>query len=175
MSTTQSPSKYNLKILEGLSFLLASLLGVLFHFVYEWSGENFFAGFFFPVNESTWEHLKLVFLPILLVSVLEYFFGQIDRDDYPCIKFRSALLAMLVIVVLFYTYTGVLGTVIDWLNIVIYFIGMGIAYLYSYRKLNAEAPLNCNPGLSLLLTFFLLILFMVFTVYPPSLGVFEVP
>ena len=175
MSDSQSISKYPLKALEGLSFLFASLLGVLFHFIYEWSDRNFFVGLFFPVNESTWEHLKLVFLPILLISVLEYFIGEINRYDYPCIKFRSALLAMLVIVVLFYTYTGVLGTFIDWVNIVIYFIGMGIAYLYSYRKLSAESPLNCNPGLSLLLTFFLLILFMVFTVYPPSLGLFKAP
>ena len=175
MSDTQLTFKSPLKTLEGLSFLTASLLGVLFHFVYDWSNENFFSGLFFPVNESTWEHLKLVFLPILIVSVLEYFIGGIQRQDFPCIKLRSALLGMLIIVVLFYTYTGVLGTTIDWLNIVIYFIGMGVAYLYSYRRLNAKSPSNCSPHLSLLLTFFLLILFMVFTVYPPSLGLFSAP
>ena len=175
MSASQASFKYPLKILEGISFLTASLLGTLSHFVYEWSGENFFAGLFFPVNESTWEHLKLVFLPILIVSVSELFIGKIQREDFPCIKLRSALFGMLIIVVLFYTYTGVLGTVVDWLNIVIYFVGMGTAYLYSYRKLNSEALLHCNPRLSLLLTFTLLILFMIFTVYPPSLGLFRAP
>ena len=108
MSNSNRISQYPLKTLEGISFLIASLLGTLFHFVYEWSGDNFFVGLFFPVNESTWEHLKLVFIPILLVSVLEYFISEIPRNDYPCIKLRSALLAMLIIVVLFYTYTGVL-------------------------------------------------------------------
>lgn len=175
MSKAQTLSKSPLKIIEALSFFTASLLGTLSHFVYQWSGKNFFASLFFPVNESTWEHLKLVFLPILLVSVSEYFIGKIQREDFPCIKLRSALLAMSVIVVLFYTYTGVLGTVIDWLNIVIYFVGMGIAYLYSYRKLNSEKLLHCNPGLSLLLTFTLLILFMLFTVSPPSIGLFQAP
>ena len=175
MSDFHPLSKYSIKALEGISFLIASLLGTLFHFVYEWSGDNFFVGLFFPANESTWEHLKLVLLPILLVSVPEYFIDKIQREDFPCIKLRSALLGMLVIVVLFYTYTGVLGTVIDWLNIVIYFIGMGAAYLYSYRKLNSGKPLHCNPSLSLLFTFTLLILFMVFTVYPPSLGLFLAP
>ena len=175
MSSTQIFSRYPLKTVEGLSFLFASLLGVLFHFVYDWSDKNFFAGLFFPVNESTWEHLKLVFLPILIVSVLEYFIGGIQRQDFPCIKLRSVLLGMLIIIALFYTYSGVLGTTIDWLNIVIYFIGMGVAYLYSYRRLNAESPSNCSPHLNLFLTFFLLILFMVFTVYPPSLGLFSAP
>ena len=175
MSNSNSISQYPLKTLESISFLIASLLGTLFHFVYEWSGNNFFAGLLFPVNESTWEHLKLVFIPILIVSVLEFLIGRLQRKDFPCIKFRSALLAMLVIVVLFYTYTGVLGTVIDWLNIVIYFIGMGAAYLYSCSKLNVETPLDCNPGLSLLLTFTLLILFMSFSIYPPQLGIFNAP
>ena len=175
MSEFQPISKYSIKTLEGISFLTASLLGTLSHFVYEWSDDNFFVGLFFPVNESTWEHLKLVFLPILIVSVSEFFIGRIQREDFSCIKLRSALLGMLVIVVLFYTYTGVLGTVIDWLNIVIYFVGMGTAYLYSYRKLNSEKLLHCNPRLSLLLTFTLLVLFMIFTVYPPSLGLFRAP
>lgn len=175
MSDSNIISKYPIKALESVSFLIASLLGTLFHFVYEWSGDNFFVGLFFPVNESTWEHLKLVFVPILLISVLEFFIGGIQRNDFPCIKLRSALLAMLVIVVLFYTYTGVLGTVIDWLNILIYFIGMGAAYLYSYRKLNSDKVLNCSPALSLLFTVTLLLLFMLFTVYPPSLGLFRAP
>ncbi len=175
MPNTPITSPYPLKTVEGIAFLVASLLGTLFHFVYEWSDNNHLIGLFFPVNESTWEHLKLVFLPILLISVLEYFIGKIEHNDYPCIKLRSSLLGMLVIVVLFYTYTGVIGMVIDWLNIIIYFIGMGVAYLYSYRKLISDVPINCNPHLSFLLTLTLLVLFMVFTVYPPPLGLFNAP
>lgn len=175
MSISIPVSKYSLKSIEVLSYLLASFLGTLFHFLYEWSGDNFFVGLFFPINESTWEHLKLVFLPILLVSLFEYFFIGAHEKDYICIKFRSSLLGMLTIIVLFYTYTGVLGIVIDWLNILIYFISMGIAYLYSYRKLSSEKTLNCNPGFSFLLMTTLLILFMIFTVFPPSLGIFNAP
>lgn len=175
MYTSNPHSKYSLKIVELISFLISSLLGTLFHFVYEWSGNNFFVGLFFPVNESTWEHLKLVFLPILLVSVSEYFIGRIQREDFPCIKLRSALLGMLVIVVLFYTYTGVLGMVVDCLNIVIYFIGMGVAYLYSYHKLGSGNTMKCNLAINILFTFTLLILFMIFTVYPPHLGLFQIP
>lgn len=38
MSATQISSPHPLKTVEGISFLIASLLGTLFHFVYEWSG-----------------------------------------------------------------------------------------------------------------------------------------
>lgn len=172
---TITPPKYSLKTLEVASFLVTGLLGVLFHFVYEWSGKNSFIGLFFPVNESTWEHLKLIFFPILLVSVIEYYAGNLKRADFICIKLRSALLGMLATVVLFYTYTGVLGTVIDWINILIFFIAIALAYFYSYRKLSSDQAVSCNPTLSLLFIFAIISLFMIFTVYPPDLGLFRAP
>ena len=42
-------------------FLVTCALGVLFHFVYDWTGENAVVGLFTPINESTWERLKLLF------------------------------------------------------------------------------------------------------------------
>ena len=41
-------------------FIFISVLGVLLHFTYEWSGDNAVVGLFSAVNESTWEHLKLL-------------------------------------------------------------------------------------------------------------------
>lgn len=45
-------------------FIFISVLGVLLHFTYEWSGDNAVVGLFSAVNESTWEHLKLLFFPV---------------------------------------------------------------------------------------------------------------
>ena len=44
-----------------IAFLVISILGTIGHFLFEWTGENAIVGLFFPVNESTWEHLKLLF------------------------------------------------------------------------------------------------------------------
>ncbi len=167
--------KSSLKTLSIISCLLTSLLGVLFHFVYEWSGNQLLLGLFFPVNESVWEHLKLIFFPLLFVSCLEYFISHPQKSDFVCIKLRSALLGMLTVVILFYTYTGILGTVIDWLNIVLYFVAVAITYLYSYHKLSSNTTLACNPNLNLLFIFSITILFMIFTIYPPNLGIFQAP
>ena len=41
--------------------ILVLISGVLLHFAYEWSGNNPLVGAFSAVNESTWEHLKLIF------------------------------------------------------------------------------------------------------------------
>jgi hypothetical protein len=48
----------------GAVFMM--LAGSALHFVYGWSSQNALVGLFAPVNESIWEHAKLVFLPPLL-------------------------------------------------------------------------------------------------------------
>ena len=52
-----------------LGMFPVAILGTLSHFVYGLSGENRFIGLFFPVNESTWEHMKLAFFPMLLFTM----------------------------------------------------------------------------------------------------------
>ena len=56
-----------------IAFVIIGALGTLGHFLYEWSGDNRLVGYFFSVNESTWEHLKLLFFPTVIYSVFEYF------------------------------------------------------------------------------------------------------
>lgn len=62
-----------------VSAALAFGLASLFHFVYEWLGGNLFAGLFFPVNESIFQHLKLTIYPLIIVWVLLFRF--IDIPD----------------------------------------------------------------------------------------------
>ncbi len=164
-----------IKTAEIVSFIIASILGVIFHFVYNWTGQIRFIGFFVPINESIWEHLKLIFYPIIIVSLAEYYLGKIRSEKFLCIKARSVWIGMLSTVVLFYTYSGVLGQVIDWINIVIYFIAMGIAYCFSYSRLTQQKPIKDTPVICILSLTVIAILFMLFSLYPPSLGIFTVP
>ena len=53
--------------LIGILFL--SVTGTLSHFLYQFSGNCFLAGLFSPVGESTWEHMKLLFFPMLFYSL----------------------------------------------------------------------------------------------------------
>ena len=47
-------------------FLFVGIFGTLFHFVYDWCRQSRLIGLFVPVNESTWEHMKLLFIPMLI-------------------------------------------------------------------------------------------------------------
>ncbi len=62
----------------------------LFHNIYNWF-PNFLTASFFPVNESLFEHLKLMFTTQIIISLIIYLILKIKR-----IKFSNYLLGLLV-------------------------------------------------------------------------------
>ena len=82
-------TRYNI-----LAFIFIGLLGSLGHFFYEWSGNNKIIGYFFATNESTWEHLKLLFFPTVIYSVIEYFFVYAGHPSFIIVSINSPLLGI---------------------------------------------------------------------------------
>jgi len=165
-----------MKSKKGLwGFLFVGVLGVLFHFAYEFLGENPVAGVFFPVNESIWEHLKLLFFPAVLWWLTEWFFIEKSPCFFP-VRMRALVLAMGAIPVLYYTYSGVIGQRFAPVDIGIYFVADGL-YFYLVSRFSAEKKEDCEGETLLSLLIFLMILFAfaAFTFYPPDLGIFWEP
>ena len=166
--------KEKIKKFHFISFIIVSILGTLLHFTYEWSGENTFVGFFSAVNESTWEHLKLIFFPMLLTTVIGYFYIGKENENYICGRVKGILAGIIFIISFFYTYTGVLGENIAIIDIASFFIGVIIAELVSYNIINLK-DYNCNKNISGLSLILLLICFIIFTYNAPNLGIFKDP
>ncbi|MEG1492560.1 MAG: DUF6512 family protein, partial [Oscillospiraceae bacterium] len=104
-SSLEKPLRW---ILLGIPALF--VIGALSHFAFDALGKSPIIGAFFPVNESVWEHLKLLLLPLILWWSLYYLFrGKkygIDKNRW----FGGALIALLsslfAIPLLYYFYTG---------------------------------------------------------------------
>ena len=47
------------------------LLSFASHFIYKWIPNALFS-IIFPINESIWEHMKLLVTPVLIFSLIEY-------------------------------------------------------------------------------------------------------
>ena len=159
-----------------IAFFIISIIGTLSHFVYEWTGKPYLIGLFFPVNESTWEHLKLLFFPSLIYFAVVYFTLKEKPKNYISATAISIIAGMLSIVVMFYTYQGVLGRNIDFLNILIYFLGVIVTVYIMQRILKTQSYSSGTANVISL--FFLLltaILFVSFSFNPPSLGIFLPP
>lgn len=67
-----------LKKMIYISTALTFLLCFITHFLYDWFPSPFTA-LFFPVNESIWEHMKMLYTTILLYGILEYFIVWIKK------------------------------------------------------------------------------------------------
>ena len=157
-----------------MGFAVTSLVGTLLHFMYEWLGGALWVAPFSGVNESTWEHMKLLFWPMLIFAVVQSFFFR-DRADFWCITLRGILLGLILIPVIFYTYNGAFGESPDWLNIAIFFICAAIAYIYEYRMLRRDMSFCRSKKPSLALLFIIALMFVLFTFSPPPLEIFRDP
>ena len=63
-------------------FLFTGALGTFLHFLFDLTGENAVSALFSAVNESIWEHLKLIYYPMLLFALWEYFVWGKERPDF---------------------------------------------------------------------------------------------
>ena len=157
-----------------LGFAVTSVGGTLLHFLYDWLGESPLAAPFSGVNESTWEHMKLLFFPMLVFSIVQGFFFT-DSDVFRCIKLRGILLGLLLIPILFYTYNGAIGKSPDWLNIAIFFISAAVVYIYETRLYNSGTLTCKSRSAPVLWLCAIALLFVLFTFKTPKLGIFRDP
>lgn len=158
-----------------LKFQIASaifviILGTILHFTYGWSGENRIVGIFSAVNESTWEHLKLIFFPMLTTTVVGY---HLFEDKVICSKTVGIIIAMLFTVIFFYTYTGIIGTNYAFLNIVTFIVSIILGEYFTYRFFTDNREYNSSICTIILMA--ILISFVIFTYNPPMINLFIDP
>ena len=166
--------KRSVGVWQLLGFGVTSLGGTLLHFLYDWLGEAIWIAPFSGVNESTWEHMKLLFWPMFLYAIVQSFLFC-DRGDFWCVKLRGILLGLILIPVIFYTYNGAFGKSPDWLNIAIFFIAAAIAYICEARLFNSDKKSCVAPKLAIAVLCVIVLLFVAFTFWTPEINIFKDP
>ena len=156
----------------GIIFVL--ITGTLSHFLYDWTRGNHIVRLFTPINESVWEHMKLLFFPMLLYSltmILKF------HRKYSCITSAlcfGILTGAFLIPLFYYGYTFILGKNVFILDISTFILSIIIAFWLSYRltlscRLESYTPILC------IMVFILFICFLVFTYHPPQASIFQDP
>lgn len=160
---------------QTAGFLFVSVTGTLLHFAYDWSGQAVEIGWVSAVNESIWEHMKLVFYPMVLFAFAECRAWGTHVPGFWCIKTAGIFAALLMIPILYYTYTGIWGISVDWLNITIFFVTAAGAYwMETYCFRNAH-PCRLSARLVAVLLTAIAVLFIAFTFHPPQIPFFRDP
>ena len=165
--------KKSISFWQMVGFIAAGVGGTLLHFLYDWSGQHPVVGAFSAVNESIWEHMKLLFFPMLVFSLIEYSRIGKDYPNFWCVKLIGTLMGLTAIPVLYYTYTGALGVSADWFNIAIFFITAGAVYWLETRLLQNSRPHCTFPAVALGTLLLIGVVFVMLTYHPLNLPLFQ--
>ncbi|MEE0740922.1 MAG: DUF6512 family protein [Emergencia sp.] len=159
-----------------LGILFVSVFGTLLHFVYQWSGSNPVVALIAPVDESVFQHLKLLFTPFVLWAFIEAGrSGHLAKNFIP-VKAYSVLAGMLVMVFVFYFYTFLAGRNFLWADISLFFLSVFTAF--GVEKLLENQPWTgtlCSVVSGNLLMTVMAASMVFFTFWPPKLGLFVSP
>jgi hypothetical protein len=149
------------------------IAGTLLHFVYGWSGRYPLIGLVSPVNESVWEHTKLLVFPVVAVGTVEaVLLRDVRRVAWATLV--ESILGALAIVAVFYTYTGALGTgPVLWLDITSFVLVVAGGQWLHLRVLLSSQTSVPPAVVSLLGLLALLALYAIWTVTPPDLPLFQ--
>lgn len=160
-------------IFEIISTIFIMILGIFLHFTFEWSNSNVLVGTFSPINESIWEHLKLIFFPMLITTIIVYFYEGKNISSYLCAKMIGIILAIFFTIIFFYTYTGILGTNFAIVDISSFFIAVVLGQYVAYQKM--QSKFSCNYLMAIIIFLILYLCFLIFTFFPPHIALFRDP
>ena len=109
------------------------ILSFLAHFAYE-VFPNIIFSFFFPVNESIWEHMKIIFTCTLLYGIIDYILlnkYKIKYDNFPFQLYFTSLACIPIYLVIYIPLYKLLGEnmfISILLLFIVYIIGQVISY-----------------------------------------------
>jgi len=171
---------------ELASMVFISVLGSILHFTFNWLNRFWLVGAFSAVNESTWEHLKLAFIPAILWAILESKVFKLGAgtagdnapngvNNFLCAKAAGIWLMPILIVLFFYSYTAILGHNLLVFDISIFVLAVIIGQIVSYKIMAWPEFSRKFDTVCLLSLEILLLAFVIFTFWPPHFFLFNDP
>ena len=165
--------KLNLKRFIWLGVPFIFIIGSLLHFAYDLF-PSIIVSIFAPINESIWEHTKLIFYPTVLWYFLYFFLATKDELLVKSKWFTSCVVSVItgiiLVPLLFYFYTSAFGTESLVIDILIFFIAVLAGQLTAMHFYRYSKGLKTIWSLNILLIVFAI--YIIFTFTPPSLPLF---
>jgi hypothetical protein len=161
---------------EVAGFLWTGAAGTALHFLYDWSGGAVWAAVLGAVNESVWEHVKLLVVPVFLFTVVQLCVTGHRYPDLPAVRAVTTVAGSLAIPVLYYTYTGAFGVQYTWADILIFFLADALLFWLDFRLLRRGAMgTGWQQIAGAAVLWGLLFAFVWCTFRPPALPLFQDP
>lgn len=165
-----------LKRYHSFGIVLVVALGILLHFLYQWSSKNPVVATISPVNESVWEHLKMFFIPYLIYSIIQFF---VLREHFPNVigsNTIGVIVGILATIIVYYTYSGIIGKSNGLVDILIFVGSIYLSFMVSgFLMKNRYGRNTYYQIIGVLIFIILLVLFILFTYFPIHINLFRDP
>jgi len=128
----------SIKKIKIIGIFIIFLLCFPLHFLYELLPNSLFS-IFTPVNESVWEHMKLIFTSYLLYGIIDYFWLNKDNkfNNFLLQLFIVPLLGVILYLIIYIPIYNILGENMIF-SILLLFLVVVAEQLLSYYILNKE-------------------------------------
>ena len=157
-----------------IGIIFIAIIGTLLHFTYELSHHNKFVAIFSAVNESTWEHIKICMTATVIWTLYDgYVYGM--NGNFFIGKSLSLLSIILLIPILFYTYTAFTKKAILFIDVICFYITVIVSQIIFYYFINIDILPFIYTYISCILLFLELGSYMFLTFNPLKHFVFEDP
>lgn len=157
-----------------ISLIFISILGTISHFIYEWSNHNKIIGIFFAVNESTWEHIKILLTPTFIWNIIEIPFLY-TYSNFIFASFIRLLVVIILMPLLFYGYKIITKKSYLFIDILIFYIDVIVSNIIFNKLLY----INPVPGIINYISFIIIILifisYLLLTLIPIKNFIFRDP
>jgi hypothetical protein len=160
---------------ETAAVLFIFLSGSMVHFAFELSNFSLAVAPFAAVNESIWEHLKMVFWPGLIFFTVQYYFLRNERcaKQFWTAKALCLFLMPFLIAAGWYVVVAVTGAHYFLVDIALFIFAILAAQFLSYTLLSRKIVTKPQPRLALLVILLIALAFALFTFFPPKVSLFE--
>ena len=162
------------KKLKILGIVLAFVLCFPLHFVYD-KFPSFITSIFAPINESIWEHMKILFGSIIISGVIQKIIvlkKKLDFNNICFSNFIGAISSIPIFLIIFLPIYIIIGENFP-ITIFIMFITIVLAEIIANKIMNKD-----NLGLENITIILVAIVYVIFTIlsyYPIKSGIFIDP
>jgi hypothetical protein len=161
--------------MEIVGTLFIIFLGSALHFTFDLSGGNSAVALVSATNESVWEHLKLAFWPSLFWMLITIAPFRSKVNNFFAAKTAGATFMIIFIPVVFYTYTAFTGKSIFAVDISTFVVAIILGQIITNKLFKSKCVPTWTEKIGMPVMVVLAVAFLIFTFYPPHLGIFQDP
>lgn len=153
------------------------ILGILLHFIFNFTRQNMLIGIIAPVNESVFEHLKLIFFPASVWWIIGWIiYGKrctLDPNRYLAGCAANCFMGVIIVVAGHYMVKGMFGKAGVIFDIALFIIAVAIGAFCGFCVNKYSVIGIGGVFLSFVILLLLLTSFILFTFAPPHIPFFR--